>query len=304
MFAIVEFGSVIRGSNDSISDRDLLIVSGRRVQFGLRQRYSELGYSVSALTPNQLKSMQRSGSLFVQHLKQESRILYDAGGEFQYWLTQCGVSYPTDCEIRRCAASIEFFSGWPNESHLLGWKADTLYCVSRDYLIKKLSKIGCFVFGLDDIECAIHLVAPLWKGNFEALKRLREAKAAYRAGKAPPEGTGESINAWVESIGEWFGVCENNPVQKGLDEQLRTLVGRSFDSDYERLRTLEAVYILAQARGVYHPEHDVLLKYIMSPNAYGASQKRRAKRIEGYLNETLGLLTDKQVKRLFVARAC
>ncbi|MEA3250596.1 MAG: hypothetical protein U9Q35_03300 [Pseudomonadota bacterium] len=303
MFAIAEFGSVIRGSNDAISDRDLLIVSARRAQFGLRQRYSALGYSVSTLTPHQLKFMQRSGSLFVQHLKRESRVLCDAGGKFQCWLKQCDVVYPTNDEIRRCAASIEFFSGWPNESCLIGWKADALYCVSRDYLIKELAKLDHFVFGVNEIECALHSVAPLWKGNLEALRRLRAAKAAYRAGQAPPEGTSDSINAWIEKMGEWFGVCANNPAQKDLDGHFRTLVDRSFCSDYERLRTLEAVYIIAQTRGVYHPEHNVLLKYIKSPNAYGASQKRRVKQVEGYLLETLDLLSNKQLDWMLLPRA-
>lgn len=295
MFAIAEFGSVVRGSSDAISDRDLLIVSGRHAQFCLRQRYSEQGYSVSSLTPRQLKSMQKNGSLFVQHLRRESRILYDAGERFQCWLKQCEVMHPTSDEMRRCAASIKFFSGWPSESHLIGWKADVLYCLSRDYLIKELARLGYFVFGVSDIERALHLVEPLWKGNLESLRRLREAKAAYRAGEALPEGTSDSIKVWIEEMSEWFGVCVSNSEQKGLDEHIRTLVDRRFCSDYERLRTLEAVYTIAQAQGVYHPEHNILLKHIEYPNAYGAAQKRRVKRVKGYLYETLHLLSNKRI---------
>lgn len=296
MFAIAEFGSAVRGSSDANSDLDLLIVARRCLHFSLRRHYSAKGYSVTTLTPDQLSAMQRSGSLFIQHLKQESRIVFDVEGHFRYWLAQCSLVNPTKQEIRRCAATTGFFGGWPDDSRLTGWKADVLYCVSRDYLIKRLVTSGHIAFGLEDIEHAFQITAPSWSGDLRALKRLREAKAAYRSGRPVPGGTYNSIHAWVKNLAEWFGVHAVRLEGQSVDKYLLTLSGRAFVSDYERLRTLEAVYLIAQARGIYHPEHESLVKYIASPNAYGSSQKRKALRIERYLNETLDRLANKSLQ--------
>lgn len=303
MFAIAEFGSSVRGSSDANSDLDLLIVARRSSHFSLRRRYTARGYSVTTLTPDQLKAMQRIGSLFIQHLKRESRIVFDAEGHFRYWLAQCNLVSPTRQEIDRCAATTEFFGGWPNDSRLTGWKADVLYCVSRDYLIKRLATSGHIVFGLDDIEHALQITASSWAGDIGALKRLREAKAAYRARRPLPDGTDDAIHAWVKDLAEWFDGHAVRLEWQSVDNYLLTLSGRSFVSDYERLRTLEAAYLIARARGIYHPEHESLLKCIVSPNAYGSSQKRKASRIERYLNETLDRLANKQLNRTLAPRA-
>ena len=299
MFAIAEFGSTVRGSNDANSDRDLLIVARRCSHLSLRWRYSARGYSVTTLTPKQLDAMQRRGSLFIHHLKRESRIVFDSEGCFRHWLAQCKVVAPTRQEVGRCEGTTGFFGRWPDDSRLTGWKADVLYCVSRDYLIKRLATSGHVVFGLDDIEHALQITAPLRGGDLDALKRLREAKAAYRAGQPLPDGTHDAIHAWVKDLTEWFGVHAVNSEGKSLDRYLLTLSDRTFLSDYERLRTLEAVYSIARAHGIYHPEHESLLEHIVSPNAYGSSQKRKASRIERYLNETLEPLANKQITRMY-----
>lgn len=298
MFAIAEFGSAIRGGTDSHSDRDLLIVSRRRVHRALRARYEQCGYSVCALTPGQIASMQRRGSLFIQHLKLESRILCDADDRFRNWLGQCDLVFPTHAEIWRCKATVSYFSGWPNDTRLLGWKADALYCVSRDFLIKWLAASGCLAFGLDDIARGLREKCPAFLGDLSALQELRESKAAYRARHTLPESTLHSIQKLIESLAGGFGVRPLKADRGHLEAYLQKLTMRRFSSNYERLRTLEAAYLIARKQGLYHPDHRLLMKHIMSPNGYGSSQKRKHAYIAQYLSEVLELMANKQLNRV------
>lgn len=81
MYAIAEFGSTSRCTADKYSDRDLLVVCKKEFQSILYGRYSNNGYSVSLLTPEQLYYMKKRGALFIQHLKIEAKILVDADGQ-------------------------------------------------------------------------------------------------------------------------------------------------------------------------------------------------------------------------------
>lgn len=75
------FGSAARGTSDSISDRDVLIVtrsSWRRRQ--LTRIWVGRGWSVAAYSPNRIQTMALRGSLFVQHLKREGIIILDNRG--------------------------------------------------------------------------------------------------------------------------------------------------------------------------------------------------------------------------------
>src|SRR5690606_3890114 len=108
MFAIAEFGSTTRKTQDCHSDRDLLIVCELKTSREFVKNYCEQGYSVTLLTPSQLTFMQKRGSLFIQHLKHESRILMDTNTEFSKWLQSCPLIAPSEEEIQKCFSTIEF----------------------------------------------------------------------------------------------------------------------------------------------------------------------------------------------------
>lgn len=79
------FGSLARNSVDQHSDRDVLVVAGcpyRRVE--LTDCWRKQGWSVASYTPHRLQRIVAAGSLFVQHLKLEGRVVEDESG----WLTE------------------------------------------------------------------------------------------------------------------------------------------------------------------------------------------------------------------------
>lgn len=298
MFAVAEFGSTSRDSADKHSDRDLLVVCEASSRHRLYQRYSAEGFSVSALTPTQLKHMQRRGSLFVQHLKREARILIDVDSELKIWLGQCALVQPSDSELERCKATIEFIAAWPDDMRLTGWQADFLYCVSRDLLIKWLATKGVLAFGLEDLEPALRGVRQDGFGCLDNLSVLRRAKAAYRTSKPIPAGTSLAIRSWLAELAPAFSMDLPTVSADRPETLLASLQNKSFSSSYELLRSLEVAYVIARSHGLLHPQHADLMKHITSPNAYGSTQMRKSKVIEQFLSDILSLLDDKALHPL------
>jgi len=148
MFALALFGSVSRKTDDLHSDRDLLIVCNSKLRYELHNKYCEQGYSVSTMTGKQLACMNENGSLFIQHLKSEAQIFFDRDGELHKFLSNCELVPPTSLELQRCKATLQFIASCPDTLSLSAWKADFLYCISRDYLIKEIAKTNKLAFGL------------------------------------------------------------------------------------------------------------------------------------------------------------
>ncbi len=72
------FGSIVRGDNDSLSDKDILIVDDCISILSARKEVLESeGWSVASYTFKKLKALSDNGALFIQHLKQESSITHD-----------------------------------------------------------------------------------------------------------------------------------------------------------------------------------------------------------------------------------
>ncbi len=83
--SICVFGSAARQTNDLLSDKDVLIVcSDSQRRRSLAKSWEQRGWSAAAYAPSQITGMIRHGSLFIQHLKREGKILSDNGG----WLRQ------------------------------------------------------------------------------------------------------------------------------------------------------------------------------------------------------------------------
>lgn len=80
------FGSAARSSTDPLSDRDVLVTA--RILTMTRPRVQEMeskGWSVALFSHARLERMAAAGSLFVQHLKMEGRIIQDT----EHWLEDC-----------------------------------------------------------------------------------------------------------------------------------------------------------------------------------------------------------------------
>src|SRR6185437_2751327 len=124
MFAIAEFGSFSRNTADDYSDRDLLVVCPGKNRYRLHKHYEKLGHNVTSLSKEQLTFMKNSGSLFLQHLKNEAIILIDSDGALRSFLDECDLMRPSESEMDRCESTLRFIAACPCNVELCAWKAD------------------------------------------------------------------------------------------------------------------------------------------------------------------------------------
>lgn len=284
MYASVKFGSLTRGLADKYSDNDLLVVCPDRDRKSISEDCKLSEYNISFFSNKQLSLMRDKGSLFLQHIKRDGIIIYDKGGAFASFLTGCHFISPDDNEIKRCESTLSFISTLPEERVLNTWKADFIYCVSRDYLIKKLAMEGLLAFSIDEIITLSLKCFNLTKEDFDKLKKLREIKAINRSEVSDSYDYGDIsslINDWLNTLNLTFNFIPKNKRIKLID----CLFKADYSSTYEALRCLEALYILLEKKGINHIEHHKIIKYIKSPNLYRSLQSSKKTAIRKYLHE-------------------
>ncbi|MDF7631224.1 hypothetical protein PUG46_18365 [Erwiniaceae bacterium L1_55_4] len=289
MHAIVKFGSKVRGNSDEYSDEDLLIVCPDERRGEYVNIYLNSGFNLSFFSLNQLIWMRTKGSLFLQHIKRDGVIVYDSQNKFFNFINSCDFLFPSENELRRCESTISFLSELPDYDGLHSWKADFLYSVSRDYLIKMLASKGQLAFGIDEIcDLSIKLLG-VSKIDIENFKKLREIKSNYRNSKL-------NVPCFYEQavlVESWLSTMMDNFNIKLMPKQItvrHALNLREFESTYEALRCLEALFILVELRGVNHLNHRKIAKYIREPNLYRILQLSKMKTIKKYINEMNSIL--------------
>lgn len=281
MFAVAEFGSVCRNTSDIYSDNDILVICDKKFSKYYYDRYHRRGYSVSTFSIKQLYAMKNSGSLFLQHLKLESKILIDKNSDFKNFLNSCSLVAPSEKEIHNCKKTIQNLISWPNYPIFLGWKSDFLYGTSRDFLIKFLAKNGIIAFGIDEIISELCALLSLENDHFKCLKALRHFKSAYRTGIDFPsnEAMTKVIESWVKLLQNIFGFeCQAQEYYLNIKDMV-------FSSNYERLRYLEIIYMYLVNTGFQHVKHIEITNLILKPNLYQSLRSNKTKLIMNYLGE-------------------
>jgi hypothetical protein len=284
MYASVKFGSLTRGLADKYSDNDLLVVCPDRDRKSISEDCKFSEYNISFFSNKQLYFMREKGSLFLQHIKRDGVIIYDEGGAFASFLTGCHFISPDDNEIKRCESTLSFIRVLPEENILNTWKADFIYCVSRDYLIKKLAMEGLLAFSIDEIITLSVKCFDFKMNDFDKLKKLREIKAINRSELSDGSNFGNIsslINDWLNILNLKFNFTTKNKRMNLID----CLFKADYSSTYEALRCLEALYILLEKKGINHIEHHKIIKYIKSPNLYRSLQSSKKTAIRKYLHE-------------------
>lgn len=177
------FGSVARSTADAISDKDILIVADdfqRRTE--LASIWKEKGWSVSAYSPNRLRAVIRSGSLFAQHIKHEGIILTDREGWLKSTLKKASPK-PTYLDDARnsslLALPIERFQDDCLISDQL-IVADLAFVCVRNYGINRLAEDNELTFDFTKIVEKISSLNSLGTAETELLLGLRAGKSAYR----------------------------------------------------------------------------------------------------------------------------
>ncbi len=177
------FGSTARSSSDFLSDRDVLVTA--RSLKATRPYVRELenkGYSVATFSHARLKRMVAAGSLFVQHLKMEGKIIHDT----EHWLEDClgGFSPKNSYEedINKSFDLIRPLERLMDEISSCQLASDLGYVFIRNYAINRLACRRVYLFDYRSILEELQGVQRFSDLCLNRLIDLRKGKHAYRTG--------------------------------------------------------------------------------------------------------------------------
>lgn len=250
MYAIAKFGSLAVNQNDIFSDLDLLIVCPLSERGVLYEQYTNKGFSVSFFNPEQLEYMQSKGSLFLQHLKRDAEIIIDDGAELRIFLESCEFTKPSEAEISKSVRTIQYIASLPNMPLTNTLKSDFLYCVTRDYLVKKLANENILAFGFKDISSYSVEKFGISEKEFDSFFKLRKIKSSYREIHNDNIHANDINRKWLNTLSNSFNFIIE--LEKNNIWDFTLINQRTYNSTYEKLRTLEAIYLLARSTGYIH----------------------------------------------------
>ena len=141
------FGSAARSSSDRLSDKDVLVTAKNlKTACPYVQELENTGSSVALFSHARLERMSAAGSLFVQHLKMEGKIVQDA----EHWLEDClsdfspKNSYEED--INRSFDLIRPLERVMNKNSRCQLASDLGYVFIRNYAICRLASRKVYLF--------------------------------------------------------------------------------------------------------------------------------------------------------------
>lgn len=269
--SVAIFGSVARGDNDILSDRDLLVISENRAQSQSISVLRSQGFSPAAYTWHSFDLLARHRSLFLFHLKFESKIIKDDNDRLTKFLSSIEAPQNYSSTLSQSVALAELTSYVPNDEQLKLWAADVLAVAVRNYLVAFVARQGKYVFAyssLIDIANESFNLAPDEK---QALLELRSWKALYRnKGQAarPPLGINR-IQLAQQAIASMTG-ARFADAQMAPHEFAHHLLNHSATSEswYHAVRRYEGAYRSIHAKYFGYDLVREIEGLIASPTCY------------------------------------
>lgn len=271
----VVFGSACRGEIDRLSDRDILIVDTDTSLLRRRQKSLEAeGWSVASYTFNKLQHLVAKQSLFIQHLKQESRIIHDRDDRFQSCIQKFSPKKSYSNEISENATLAWLANTYPQGQRGSLWALDVLYVTFRNFGVLTLAECGRYVFSYRAILNELCDLGIIRSDDIPLLTRLRDSKSIYRN----PDNilidfcADQTLRAALNALPH--PVFPNNPQCKSASEFINSYSFRNGSrSSYFKLRSLERIYIAIEhtcPETANCIEMRQLKRWIENPRAYAA----------------------------------
>lgn len=181
MLSICIIGSQARQTADDLSDRDVLFVApASKVLDAVSANWRSKGWNVSVFDRFAFRRLAEVQSLFVQHVKQEGRIVRDDDGFLA--CTFDGFSPRTDYlgerndALRHIAALPPVNGKYWHDLCL----ADVTYVFFRNAAILHLASSGRYCFGFKELVAAVASEFGFELSEQRAVLALRKLKHAYR----------------------------------------------------------------------------------------------------------------------------
>lgn len=267
MTSICIFGSVARKDQDSLSDKDVLILfdgSDRCKQ--LKLQWTNWGWSVASYTPNRLKKMANAGSLFVQHLKQEGFILEDADGVLNGILSSYEPKPDYSTQITESISALRLLERVPLSHELDYWSADVLHVLLRNLGILRLANEGVYEFSFYNIAEKLIDLQLIAREDLEVFDGLRSAKSAYRSGQLP-------ITPVIKIVEDGLGVLEKIFGVSLERSQTLDFAVPDHAQPYFNLRAMEKILVAynglpKSGYSALSPSEEKIWRRVQDPRAY------------------------------------
>ena len=294
--AFAVFGSAARGDNDRFSDSDLLIVSDDRTALmGMRAEYDAAGWSCTAYSWKRLQRAADQGSLFVQHLKQESKILWDPSDR----LANVLAGYSTNPSYKRVSDGASSLLGdliqhLPECDAGPMWTLDVLFVGFRSLAVATLADEGIYAFSNSDIIGGLVRIGMVGNMDGQELSWLRRYKSLYRRGAIGGDISWQDVFHMIRLVDRVFalelssrcagtteivelGLASCNAAQTELDW-------------YARCRRIESALLMlkprdSRARAQFRERRDRLFGIVKSPGNYAWHFTTGRKAIQNNLAE-------------------
>jgi hypothetical protein len=249
-YSIAIFGSSLRPNFDKYSDKDLLIVSNSYTKLNeLKNIYEQDGYSVSTYSYDKLKYLSSKGSLFVQHLKTESKILTDYKGVLTDILENHKEHQPSSEQIKESIDFFNFLENIPDNKIGYAWFCDCYYVGIRNYLILKSAESKNYGFSFPYLLSDLLNAKNINNEDFETLRQLRVIKKNYREGIYDELPSKDYIDVLIK-VGHKLNLLPNTNYQN-IDNYTTILLKylKARDTNhYFKLRLVEIYYLLSGQR--------------------------------------------------------
>ena len=273
------FGSAARGDFDVFSDLDLLIVSddGPALR-AMKSRYNASGWSCTAYSWDRLQRAADQGSLFVQHLQQESKILSDPSDRLSHLLAQYSPKGDYKQESDGAASLLgNLLQQLPKCDQGPMWTLDVLSVGFRSLAVAALADNGIYVFANSEIINGLTKIGLINRDEGYQLSRLRRFKSLYRRGIIDQRIGWSETYDWIRLIDKVFVlglsskcVGERAMVDLAMADRNNILDGSHW---YVRCRRIEsALWMLKprqnSLRSEFLKRRRSLFGIVKSPNSY------------------------------------
>jgi hypothetical protein len=291
--SICIFGSSARRTNDSLSDKDVLIVSDdSHNRSNLVTSWERDGWSLAAYSPSQIRGMIRHGSLFIQHLKREGQLVTDRGGWLGLQLAEAMPKSTYKIDQRRSIDLIRPVErlGSTKWEGLLA--ADLSFVFFRNFGIYSLAEGNEYEFDYSKVIAFLASQHKLSNEESDALLSLRERKVAYR-------------NRWDTVVDDFdtallISICRKVSKSNGLTRIGKSSPIRLFPLRFASLRDAEARLVtLCDVKeldeGCVGKELGSIWKAVTAPRNYSSTIRKIDKTwvsdIEQHICDYLGRAT-------------
>ena len=273
------FGSAARGDNDIFSDRDLFIVSDDQNSLrDMKYKYESAGWSCTAYSWRRLKHAADQGSLFVQHLKQEARILSDPSDRLAHLLAQYSAKPGYKHELNGAASLVgNLIQHLPRCDAGPMWTLDVLSVSFRSLAVASLADNGIYAFSNSALIGGLTRIGMVTKAETPKLDVLRRFKSLYRQGVIDGRLRWCDIFDWIRLVDRVFSLGLSTKCVgtiEILELALADSSSKQADSDwYARCRRIEsALWMLrprhTNVRAEFRQQRRELFRIVQSPNSY------------------------------------